>query len=858
MTVQMADNASRPSTQGSTNTLSPVPGETIPSSAAKPSFLDEVHDTTTNKGKVIQGTFSGLDFFSLYVGSLKSGFDYGNGNQYSSGNQMHDWLESPEGLATFIIGSIGFAAFGVATNVTKDVTNDEEKKQKYSTHQILFNRAIRYSPYFRDVLKIARWTQRSQRTVGDVFKNFVGKSVLDADILMQFNNVILPTSIVFGVLGIGSRIYNRRLKKKRQTWQEKHTSMALDLRQRWGKDDLTYEDCQKYLGYSTVALKDIPEDDQKYKIYSQPEGFRMWGKRLSYIPSILAGTFDGMYAFLGVLTLTAALNPYLYLSLVILSISYIVASIVVRCFEERTYQDKLERTQKEVESVLYGRQAALKMDEFNTYWDDICILRTRPGNDFINRDPDEADDAYKNRILTQVERWTNDELLGFGRGGNFSIKRLPGEIDNAYIYRLRVRIADLLSNEYAESLQKETTEAAERFEEPRKKLSELNETTYKYKTAVLAGIRAGIAFYAPVINIMFTVSIISTIASFAFPPWLLVAGVFAGLACIISFVIRSLYAHRKLLDRKNGCKLYELTELPEETQLYKYRNSYILVNDRSLYYVHGMADKHKVTIGDLSRLKQHLEISVKCKDKDSNEYMPLHLTATQINNWIGHERDVPEYTFFQELTNNIDKVKDSKLAAAERLRLEKQLEADLQLEVESPGIDLQLVAEVLRQVGTANNKTERAGELVANSEQVKGVDGKYHAPDTPLMWVITSMAAAFHMVIYGLKNAGKAAKKEDPPAQDLGPIATQNHPGEDSDQRSPTSKNARNTFFGSQQATTPNTLVGLGFPHAIGDNNKTFPHLGGSAAAMLVPAAEEATEKEDDADDGRRHFSPRC
>ncbi|WP_133128126.1 hypothetical protein [Legionella nagasakiensis] len=109
------------------------------------------------------------------------------------------------------------------------------------------------------------------------------------------------------------------------------------------------------------------------------------------------------------------------------------------------------------------------------------------------------------------------------------------------------RLAPL--DEDLQSYQKELFQALEskikEFEEKRGFLH--SQVTLSYTSAMLEGLRNGLAAYGAIASIMFAVATICTLSLAPFPPALLIVGVFAGLACLIGFVAHSLhtaYMHR--------------------------------------------------------------------------------------------------------------------------------------------------------------------------------------------------------------------------------------------------------------------------------------------------------------------------
>lgn len=681
---------------------------------------EKLHENLT-----VQGGFAALDSFNNFLGALKTGFDYSS-PKFSSGSQMHDFLTSPEGITIQILGSLAFAGYGWIANSNDDKEVAQQvKEEKTLASQALLSTIQSYD-YVRDIIKMICWTQKGVRTVADILiKNPLispgGTKHLSQEAQQLSQSMtdglsganISPLclfAVTFGALGLLNRVYKRKLDNNRIAWQKKHKKLVENIKAYSAITDtsdnnyLSYERCQQILACAG-GLND--SDD---KIEAQ-DNWGIWGKNWGYASAAFGGTIDGIYMYLGVLTITYALNPYLYLSLLGLSLFYVAVRIITNIQEEKGFQDKLLRTQKEVELALLTRQVYLKTLEFNEYLDEK-----------INAHAGDAED-YKRFISNNAKR--------------------------------------------EHDLSEESIAVNKRFEDVRQELDKLNETTYV--TALFSGLRAGLSFYATFTNILYAVSIIFAIASVTFPPWLLVAGVVSGILCLAVFVTKALLNHKAWLDHKNGCWLHKVQQLPSPSDLNNYKNSYILQDNgiqedtsNRLYYIDWVGKSNPVTTHDCDKLES-LEF-----DQDDAVFLTRSKIDDVIVNNGGYGPGTNEHHFYSEFKDNIETIKDPKLGKAELSRLQYHLDDDLKPEFEPPAVDMQLVGDGCRQATSAVRKAVKGVEFVANSVQVEDCDGKYHAPNEPMTWVGVAATALAYVGFYGARALGKVGRGDvSPPTKDL-------------------------------------------------------------------------------------------
>jgi len=511
-----------------------------------------------DKSQMPKDLYAVLDACTVFLGVLKTGFDFSHGNQ-SSGNELHDWSLTGWGFTTLISGSIGLAFLAflgthykdkekaydlclqrpcqepekdklfiqlgldgaleytvldptgkkiqgtITQEALKQVNNDaltqEEQyalsllshaspldPEKLKSLRPLKSRILAITlarghtksqpldkvidffvvrwPEIRDILKAVRWSQRSLKTSLDVSKILAGQGYLSQDIITGLSSALLPVTILLGGVGLVNRVWNRRMQENRKKWSKENNALFKRI------DELEWE---------SITLDNIQtyRDGIKRQLMSE--------RKMAFASAAIGGLIDGMYMYLGVLTLTAVMAPWLYLTLVTVSLGYVMACIVSRVYEEKAFQDKFIRTQKEVELKLLSREIQLSLQAVHAYYDHnapYVPLKEEPRED-------------------------------------------------------RAMSTEVLLHQNCKTL-------AEKFEITRTELFDLNRLTYA--SAFLLGLRNGLSFYAPITNILFTASIICLLASLTFPPWLLVAGVLLGVVVLTGFIVTTLYNHKTWLD----------------------------------------------------------------------------------------------------------------------------------------------------------------------------------------------------------------------------------------------------------------------------------------------------------------------
>lgn len=129
------------------------------------------------------------------------------------------------------------------------------------------------------------------------------------------------------------------------------------------------------------------------------------------------------------------------------------------------------------------------------------------------------------------------------------------EIENLFneLQMLSLQIAEQPENEQflqqQRIVQQKMEDILKKFESQREKLRSLS--TLAYSSALLAGMRNGLAAYGAIASAMFAVATILFLCSASFPPALLITCVALGMVCLIGFIAHSLlHAHKHQLKQE--------------------------------------------------------------------------------------------------------------------------------------------------------------------------------------------------------------------------------------------------------------------------------------------------------------------
>ena len=405
----------------------------------------------------INALYGSLDGLSTSYSIIRCFFDALCANtDYSSTDRMHDWMMTPAGILAALTESIAIISISLIANVF----DDDDKNEK--------NRLIAlYWPYLRDAFKALKNTYRSIRGTLQVI------SILT---LHDVRSLILPIGMAMGIVAMLNRALVRYTRAQRNSKVKANRDLLRTV-----QDSLTLSQsmCQK--------------------IRAQIEYEALHIRRLTFAAAIYSGLVDGIYLYMGMLSL-APLSPSIFILVVGLSVFFSLLCIASRVYEIYNEQRELQITQNQIKLALCGKELQA--------------------------------------LFIQLQCESRKELVSEeGQGKLVELEQL---------FHLKLR----------------------EFEKKRARLQ--STVTLSYLSSALAGMRGGLAAYGVIASLMFAVATVTTLMFTPFPPILVIAGVLAGLVCVLGFMAHSLirnYWHEqteKVYTPQLESKLSELVKIIQE------------------------------------------------------------------------------------------------------------------------------------------------------------------------------------------------------------------------------------------------------------------------------------------------------
>lgn len=487
----------------------------------------------------VNGLYSAFDGYIISYSVFKLYFDMISPPGASSSDEMHDWLLTPEGIATVASQSIAIIGMSLISGLFKA---DENTKNFIKIALAWVDWAWRY---FRDAFKGLKFTYKGLRSTIQLF-NLLGTEIQ--------SYVLLPLGLTFGILALINKVvYRALIMDPRKAAIDKNSDLLKQARA-LGAD---YEFCEmpddqpdatidktskklyvqidkiskelKYRVYSpekqegvikldTISdkftdekgdIKDISIRELE-KFYSQQILFQttknghttttntrekranilrqineqkqhVKGQLLTpnaWFYSLFSGFTDGLYTYMGVLLFAPMATPIL-LAMTALSALFVAICILNRCHEEYEYQQELRHSQLTVKLTLCSK-----------------------------------------------------------------------EIED-FFWRLQARQEGLASNLTDDQIEKPMDEVLKEFDSTKQELKEIiYSTKLSYSRGALKGMQIGLYAYSAFAAFLFVVASFSAV----FPVMLLVIGLPTILAMLIACVATSMfftYKARAQLEREH-------------------------------------------------------------------------------------------------------------------------------------------------------------------------------------------------------------------------------------------------------------------------------------------------------------------
>ncbi|RUR13523.1 hypothetical protein [Legionella sp. km772] len=391
-----------------------------------------------DKGRHVYYAYSVLDSLSSSYSMFKYFFDV-----YFAGttDEMHELMLSPAGIAGITLESLFLVSFSFLA-----CHFDKEKEDNYKKW------IADAWPYFRDVLKGLKNAYKGWRSTVAAM-NLLG--ITDASML------VLPVGLALGVVGAANRYLIRHLREARKDMMVNNRKLFLALAK---LPSLTKEGLDNF--YQEHGAIQYQTDTERY---------------LGFVSAAMGGVIDGLYLYVGVLTLSV-FAPQLLIAMASLCVFYTLACIVTRVYEEYEFQQKLMITQTKC-------LLAIDTKQIQTLYAQLLLLEAKTNK-------------------------TAEDLL-----------KIAG---------LKTDLAKLIDH----------------FETQRQLLRLQSSTGLL--SSMLTGLKHGLYAYGALSSVLFLTSAILTMIGIAFPPAVVVATVFIGLALIAGFIGHALWVNAQHTKKQNA------------------------------------------------------------------------------------------------------------------------------------------------------------------------------------------------------------------------------------------------------------------------------------------------------------------
>lgn len=262
-----------------------------------------------DKDQSIYYAYAIVDSLSSSYTMFKYFFDVFSSS--TSNDTMHDILCSPFGM----IG-IGLETLFLVTYSFLAFKYDSEKEDS-------FKKFIATSwPYFRDVMKGLKNAYKGWRAAIGAYSLIVG---VDA------KNLIIPVGLVLGVFAAANRFWIRSMLEKRKLMMVSNAELLTEIMRKPHIRLDEFNDYLKRLEYQSIETR-----------------------QAAFAAAAAGGIIDGLYLYVGVLSLTTLTGAALPVMATICAL-YTLATIVTRLYEEYDFQLRLLVTHSKCRLVLTSK-----------------------------------------------------------------------------------------------------------------------------------------------------------------------------------------------------------------------------------------------------------------------------------------------------------------------------------------------------------------------------------------------------------------------------------------------------------------------------------------------------------------------
>lgn len=265
-----------------------------------------------HNGRHIYHAYSVLDSLSSSYSMFKYFFDLALGG---NNDAMHDFMLTPAGIIGISIESLFLVTFSFLGCY---FDTDEDQKTEYK------RRITVAAIYLREIMKGLKNAYKGLRSA------FVAMNLLG---LLDLRYLLAPAAIALGIFAAANRSLLCYIRETRKGMMSSAAELLTKIinQESWQSDHRT--ECKAEL-------------DALHQSFT--------ARLVGFAGVFLGGFVDGLYLYVGVLTL-ASLAPPLFLAMSVICAVYTLSCIIVRTFEEYEFQLKLEHARTKCELAMLSR-----------------------------------------------------------------------------------------------------------------------------------------------------------------------------------------------------------------------------------------------------------------------------------------------------------------------------------------------------------------------------------------------------------------------------------------------------------------------------------------------------------------------
>lgn len=260
--------------------------------------------------KSVYWLYAGADSLSSSYSMFKYFFDICIANK--DPNALHDAMLTPTGIIAITLESVLLVGYSVLAALYNDEKEDKLK---------IFI-ATSWS-YFRHVIKGLKNGYKGWRSATFALVLLGG---------LDIKYLIIPVGVGLGVLAVANRLWMYSMTEARKGMMKENGRLLLEI--------------------TELHLLGETERLEKLALIKHQE---LHTRICAYLSVGVGGFIDGLYLYVGVLTL-AALAPPLLITMATISAFYTLSCIATRLYEEYDYQTRLLITQTQCKLALLTKQ----------------------------------------------------------------------------------------------------------------------------------------------------------------------------------------------------------------------------------------------------------------------------------------------------------------------------------------------------------------------------------------------------------------------------------------------------------------------------------------------------------------------